>query len=393
MNPEASNPPPPPPKLARASIVLVAILLAAFLIALIPRLRHRAALATETRELAVPTVAVISPAPGKPAAGLPLAAEVKPWIEAPIYARASGYLKRWLVDIGATVREGQLLAEIETPELDQQLERARHDLAQAEAALALAKITADRYTELLKTASVAEQETAEKQADLVLKTAGTAGARSEVRRLEELKAFARVTAPFGGVITARNTDVGNLITAGGGQELFRLAQTDRLRVYVRVPQTEALDIAPGQTAELLIPERPKRVFHAKVIRAAGAITADSRTLLTELEADNVRGEILAGSFGQVRLTAAKGEAPLVLPANTLLFRAEGPQVGVVRPDGKVELRSVKLGHDFGATLEIVSGVSTNDHVILNPSDSLESGATVRAVAVTKPEAARPGKAK
>jgi RND family efflux transporter MFP subunit len=391
MNSEISNP--PPPRIARVAFVLVAILLVAFLIALIPRLRHRAALATETRELAVPTVAVVAPAPGQPMASLLLPAEVKPWIEAPIYARASGYLKRWLVDIGARVKAGQLLAEIETPELDQQLDRARHDLTQAEAALAIAKITADRYAELVKTASVGEQENAEKQADFTLKTAAAGSARSEVRRLEELKAFARVTAPFAGVVTARHVDVGDLITADGGNELFRLSQTDRLRVYVRVPQTMALAITNGLPAELLIPERPGRVFPATVASTAEQIDTDSRTLLTELDVDNARREILAGSFAQVRFPALKAAASLVLPANTLLFRAEGPQVGVVQPDGKVELRSVKLGHDYGTTLEIVSGVSTNDRVILNPSDSLESGARVRVSAVAKADTAKPGTAK
>lgn len=352
---------------------------------LVPRLRQRAELAAETRDLALPIVSLVSPEFGSIAPGLPLPAEVKPWIEAPIYARASGYLKRWLPDLGARVAAGQLLAEIDTPELNQQLERARHELAQVEAALALTKITADRYTELVKTASVSEQETAEKQADVALKTASAAAARAEVRRLEELKSFARVTAPFAGVVTLRNTDVGDLITAGGGQELFRLAQTDKLRVFVRVPQAQALAIAPGQAAELLIPERPDRAFTTQVARTAGAISVDSRTLLTELEVDNARGEILAGSFAQVRLSGATPPTTLTLPGNVLLFRGEGPQVGVVQPDCHVDLRSVKLGRDFGATIEILSGVGTGDRVILNPPDSLASGAMVRVAEAVPPE--------
>jgi len=388
MNSKISNP--PPPRIARVALVLVAILLVAFLIALIPRLRHRAALATETRELAVPTVAVVSPTPGQPMASLLLPAEVKPWIEAPIYARASGYLKRWLVDIGARVEAGQLLAEIETPELDQELDRSRFQLAESEATLALAKTTSARYTDLLKLASVSEQETAEKQADFALKTATVKAAQSNVRRLEELQAFARVTAAFSGIITAREVDVGDLIAAGGNKELFRLAQTDKLRVFVRVPQALALAITTGQTAELLIPERPGRVFTGMVARTAGAISPDSRTLLTELEVDNARGEILAGSFGQVKFAEAKGKSPLTLPGNALLFRAEGPQVGVVQPDGKVELRSVKLGRDFGAIVEILGGVSPTNQVILNPSDSLASGASVRVALTAKPETAKPG---
>ena len=393
MNSEASTASQSSPKLFRAALVLVVLLVVAVIAGLLPRLRHRAALVAETRELAVPTVAVVAPAPGKPMVSLPLPAEIKPWIEAPIYARASGYLKRWLVDLGERVEAGQLLAEIETPELDQELERARHQLAESEAALALAKTTAERYTELLKTASVSEQETAEKQADFALKTATVKAAQANVRRLEELKGFARITAPFAGVVTARNVDVGDLVNASGGKELFRLAQTDKLRVYVRVPQAEALKIAPGQSAELVIPEKPNQVFTCTVARTAGAISADSRTLLTELEVDNSRGEILAGCFGEVKFVGAKAAPPLTLPGNALLFRAEGPQVGVVLPDGKVELHSVKLGRDYGAFVEVLGGVSTNDRVILNPPDSLADGATVRIAAAAKPEAAPTGKGK
>jgi RND family efflux transporter MFP subunit len=386
MNTESANhSTPPPPKLARVLALALVIIVALAAIGYWPRWQHRQTLTAETRELAVPTVAVVSPAPGKAATELPLPAEIKPWIEAPIYARASGYLKRWLVDLGARVKAGQLLTEIETPELDQQLEKARHDLAYAEAELALAKITAARYAGLVQSASVSEQENAEKQADLALKTASVASARAEVRRLEELQSFNRVTAPFAGTITLRNVDVGDLITATGGKELFRLAQTDKLRVYVRVPQAQAAGLAPGQTAELLIPERPDRVFTAQVVRTAGAISADSRTLLTEMEVDNTRGEILAGSFAQVRLTGTPPAKILTVPGNALLFRAEGPQVGVVQPDGKVTLRSVKLGRDFGSTVEILIGVAPTDRVILNPSDSLADGATVRV--------AEPGKTK
>jgi membrane fusion protein (multidrug efflux system) len=383
----------PPSRLPRLAGVIMAVIILAFIAGLLPRWRQRAALAAETRELAIPTVTVVSPTPAKGAGGLLLPAEIEPWVEAPIYARASGYLKRWLVDIGTVVEAGQLLAQIETPELDEELERARHQLSQAEASLDLAKITSERYGELVKSASVSEQETAEKRADFALKTATVKAARAEVRRLENLQSFARVTAPFAGTITARSTDVGQLISASGGKELFRLAQTDKLRVYVRVPQTDALGIAAGQPAELLVPELPDRVFTAKVARTSGAISADSRTLLVELEADNSGGAVLAGSFAQVRFAAAKRPGPpaLALPANTLLFRAEGPQVGVVRPDGTVELRSVKLGRDLGLTLEILAGVSPTNQIILNPSDSLVSGTAVRITANAKAETAQPAK--
>ena len=283
------------------------------------------------------------------------------------------------MDIGAHVKEGQLLAEIDTPELNQQLEQARAELAQTDAALALAKITADRWADLLKTSSVSEQENAEKQADFKLKTATVDGARANVHRLEELVSFARVMAPFAGTITARNTDVGDLIVAGSSKELFRLAQTQTLRVYVRVPQTAAHGISPGQSAEMMIPEIPGHVFPAKVVTTSQAMSTDSRTLLTELEVDNSQGEILPGSYAQVRFLDTKLTTALTLPSNTLLFRAEGLQVGVVGPDKKVDLHNVEIGRDFGQKVEVLSGVGPADQVIINPADSLVSGTTVRIV--------------
>jgi RND family efflux transporter MFP subunit len=364
-------------RLRHAALVTMLLVVVGAVAGLVPRWQRRAVLRAETRELAIQSVSVVLPAPCRAAAGLALPAEVKPLVESPIYARVNGYLRRWLVDIGAQVKEGELLAEIETPELDQELAQARAQLAQAQAALGLARTTAARWAELLKTASVSEQEAAEKQADLELKSASVQGARANVRRLEETQSFQSVKAPFGGTITARKTDVGELIAAGNGKELFRLAQTRTLRVYVCVPQTSAAGVAPGQKAELSIPEIHGRVFPAKVVRTSGAMSPDSRTLLTELEVDNSRGEILAGCFAQVRFTEGGLVLPLTLPANTLLFRSEGPQVGVVAADGKVELRSVTLGRDFGPTIEMLEGVGPNDRVILNPADSLVSGAVVR----------------
>lgn len=364
-------------KLSRVGAIVVVVLMVAVLVGVIPRWRQRTALRAETQELAVPTVTVVSPAPGKVAVGLALPAELKPLIEAPIYARASGYLKRWLTDIGQPVEAGQLMAEIDTPELNQELARSRAELGQAEASLELAKTTANRWADLLKTASVSEQEASEKKADLALKLATVAAAQANVRRLEELQSFQRVTAPFAGIVTARTTDTGELIAAGGTKQLFRLAQIQTLRVFARVPQSIARSVSPGQTAELTLPELPSRTFTAKVVRTSGAMSADSRTLLTELEVDNSKGELLAGGYAQVRFTETKTAAALTLPSNTLLFRAEGPQVGVVRADGKVELVRVGIGRDFGATLEILDGVSATDRVILNPADSLVSGTIVR----------------
>ena len=364
-------------KLRNASIVAALLIIVGAVAGLVPRSLHRTALRAETRELAIQTVSVVSPAPGKTAAGLMLPAEAKALVEAPIYARTSGYLKRYLVDIGSQVKAGDLLAEIDTPELNQELAQARAQFVQADAALALAKTTDSRWAELLKTSSVSEQEAAEKKADLELKSATVEAAHANVRRLEELQSFERVTAPFAGTITVRGTDVGQLVAASSGNELFRLAQTGTLRVFVRVPQSVAHGMAPGQMAELTIPEMPGRVFPAKVVRTSGAMSADSRTLLVELEVDNSRGEILAGTYVQVRLTEAKLDPTVTLPANTLLFRSEGPQVGVVGADGKVELRRVALGRDFGPTIEIVGGVGPTDRVILNPADSLVGGTTVR----------------
>ena len=305
-----------------------------------PAGKNGAICACKPPNLTVPNVIVVSPQPGKSAGALALPAEVRAWIEAPIYARANGFLKRWLADLGPKWKLDNCLAEIDTPELNQELMRSRAELAQAQAALALSRITAERWADLLKTASVSEQEAAEKQSDLALKSATVEAAQANVRRLEELQSFSRVTAPFAGTITARRTDMGELIAAGSAKELFRLAQTEVLRVYVRVPQIAARSISPGQIAEMTLPELPGRVFTARVVRTAGAMDTQSRTLLTELEVDNRQGEILAGSYAQIQFPDAKIASGLTLPSNALLFRAEGPQAGVVRPDGVVELRNL-----------------------------------------------------
>jgi len=364
--------------LRNAGLFAIVLIVAGAAAGIMPRRQQQADLRVEMEELAVPTVAVVAPSPGQTMVGLPLSAEIKPWIDAPIYARASGYLKHRFVDIGSTVTNGQLLAELDAPELEQNLLRARAELAQAEAALVIAKTTAARWAELLRSGNVSEQETAEKEADYKLKAAIVEANKANVRRLSDLLSFTRVTAPFDGVVVARNTDVGDLLVADTiDKELFRIAQIRKLRVFVRVPQSLARGVAPGQNAELTIPELPGRVFTAKVVRTSGAMSTDSRTLLTELEVDNEKAQIFSGSFAQVRLTQAKQEAALTVPANTLLFRAEGPQVGVVLPDNKVELRTVRLGRDFGRVVEILEGLSPADHVVLNPPDALISGATVR----------------
>jgi RND family efflux transporter MFP subunit len=372
----------PPPKLGRWVLLTFVLFAIGLTAGLVPRWLHARTLDDDTKELAIPTVNVVMAAPGVSLSGMLLPAEVRPFIEAPIYARASGYVTNWFYDIGAQVKTGQLLAVIDTPEVDQELEAAKAGLAQAQAAFALAKVTADRWAELLKTSSVSEQENAEKAADLQLKQANVDAAKATVKRFEDLKSFCNVTAPFTGTITARDIDVGDLISSG--KELFRLSDTRTLRVFVRVPQSATPGLGVGAAADIIVPEMPGRKFPAKVVRTAGAIDVNSRTLLVELDVDNAKNEIIAGSYAQVSFHDVNPNPAMVLPSNTLLFRAEGPQVGVVLPDGHVELRKILVGRDLGQNIEVLSGVSTNERVIINPSDSLVTGAQVR-VAETAPD--------
>jgi RND family efflux transporter MFP subunit len=374
-----SNPPSstPPVRLRRVAETVIVLVLIGLLIGFVPRWLHRRQLVTETRADSIPTVDVVSPVAAKPDLGTPLPAEVQAFVQASIHARASGYLKNWFVDIGENVTNGQVLAEIDTPELDQQLAQTKAELDQANAALDLAKTTADRWTGLLKTASVSEQETAEKTADYILKQANVEAASANLRRLEDLKIFDRVTAPFAGTVTMRNTDIGQLIAADSGPELFRLAQTDPLRVYVRVPQPLVHAITPGQKAELIFQELPGRTFVATVTRTAGAVEPSSRTLQVELQVPNPRGEILAGSYAQVRFTEAADQHGLTLSDTALIFHAQGSQVAVVGSDNKVQMRSIKIGRDFGNFVEILSGLDVNDRAVVNPPDSIADGMTVQ----------------
>ena len=372
-------------KLGRIVGALAVIIVVAFLVGLIPRWHQSAAVESETRELAIVTVSVVSPAPNENSAGLSVPAEIKPWIEIPIYSRANGYLKVLKVDIGSQVAAGQVLAELETPELDQEFEQARHQLVQSQAALILAKVMAERSAKLLASNAIPIEENEQRQADFAMKTANVQADSANVQRLGDLKSFAKITAPFTGTITARNTDVGDLIRSSDATELFRLSQIDRMRVYAQVPQSIAQGVAPGQQAELLISQMPGRVLTTKIVRSAGRLSEDSRTLLVEMELDSTQGEILAGSFAQVRFKSGESNALLSLPSSTLLFRAVGPQVAVVQADNKVEIRSIKLGRDFGKTVEILSGAGPTDRVILNPSDALVSGTVVRIVDTAKLE--------
>jgi RND family efflux transporter MFP subunit len=357
------------------SVIVVAL---AAVAGLLPRQQQKAALVKTTRDLAIPSVLVVQPVPGKIDTTMLLPAEVKPLAEASIYARANGYVKQRLVDIGAKVKAGDLLLELDTPELQQEILQAQAQVNQTEAALALAQTTADRFERLVKDDAVSQQEATEKRADLSVKKANVEAAKANLSRLDHLKAFAKVTAPFAGSITMRRTEVGDLVTANTntGSELFRIAQLDKLRVFVRVPQSIVRSVQVGSTADVVFADLPQRTFPAKIIRTAGSLATDSRTLLVELELDNAKGELLAGSYAQVKFTNAEAEAPLTLPANTLVFRADGAQVAIEK-DGKVELRSIKMGRDHGPTFEVLDGVTANDHVIINPPDSLVSGAHVK----------------
>jgi membrane fusion protein, multidrug efflux system len=372
-----STPPGQPVSLKRIARIVVVLVVIGLIIGLVPRWISRHKLLAENHADSAITVDVISPVVFKPDLGTPLPAEVQAFTQASIHARASGYLKNWFVDIGDHVTNNQVLAEIETPEVDQQLAQSRAELDQSLANLALAKISADRWTELLKSSSVSEQETAEKQADYTLKQANVAAAQANVRRLEETKNFSRVVAPFDGTITARNTDIGQLISATGGLELFRLAQTDPLRVYVRVPQSLIYAIAPGQTAKLTFQELPGRTFTATVTRTAGAVDPASRTLQVELQVANPKGEILAGSYAQVRFDEATNAHGLTLSDNALIFRAQGMQVALVDSNNIVSLHSIKLGRDFGNTVEVLDGLEAGDRVINNPPDFIADGMTVQ----------------
>ena len=374
--------------LVRMVLIIGVLIVIGVAVGWLPRWRASAELIKDTQADGVAIVNVVSPVPTTANLGAPLPADVQAFVDAPIYARASGYLKKWYTDIGDRVTNGQALAEIVTPELDEQLDQARAELAQNQAALNLAQITADRWAGLLKTASVSEQEAAEKAADLALKKAMVDAARANLKRLADLKNYDVVTAPFDGVISVRNTDIGQLVTADGGRELFHLAQTDPLRVYVRVPQTLSHAVAPGQTAQLSFQELPGRTFTAQVVRIAGAVDAASRTLLVELQVKNPRGEIFAGSYAQVRFNDTAGPSVLRLADNTLITRAQGVQVAVVGDDHRVQLRHIELGRDYGDFVEVLSGVVTNDRVIINPPDAVTDGMVVQVAAPAETQPAK-----
>lgn len=343
---------------------------------------HRAAakLKESTEAAAVVSVATTKPLAESQLGELILPGNIQANYEAPIYARTSGYLKRWLVDIGTPVKAGQLLAEIESPEVDSQLRQAQADLATAEANQKIADLTAERWRNLRATDSVSKQEADEKISLAASNDAQVQAARANVQRLRELSGFEKIIAPFDGVVTARNTDIGQLISAGGntGPALFRVTDMRRLRLYVSVPQTYAAAMKPGIQAELLFPDRPGKTYAATLDSTSSAIDSATRTLLAQLVIDNTSGELLPGAYAEVhfKLPAGAGGESYKLPANVLLFRGDGMHVGVVGPGNKVVLKSVTVGRDYGAAVEITEGLSPNDDVILSPPDSLTDGLAV-----------------
>ena len=362
--------------------VLALVIVAAIVVSgILPRIHARADLDKETAEMAIPTVSVVQPKRGAPAQEVVLPANVQAYIDAPIYARTNGYLKHWYVDIGAHVKAGQLLADIETPEVDQQLRQSKADLATSEANLNLSRITNDRYADLLKTDSVSKQDADNAAGDYAAKQATVQSAQANVKRLEELQAFEKIYAPFEGVITARNTDIGALIDSGssGGTrtELFHIAQPDKLRVYVSVPEAYSQAAKPGLTADLALAEFPGRLFPGTLVRTAEAIDQSTRTLLVEIRVNNPTGTLLSGAYAEVHLKLPTATAAFILPVNALLFREEGLRVAAVTDGKHAVLKPVTLGHDFGSEVEVVAGLAGNESIIVNPPDSIVSGEEVR----------------
>jgi multidrug efflux system membrane fusion protein len=366
----------------RASILVGAallVLLTAGVVTFLNRKSEADALAKETEVVSVPTVAVIQPKVESGNDELVLPGNLLAYIESPIFARTNGYLLRWNKDIGSKVQKGELLASIDTPEVDQELSQARASREQIKAALALAKISSDRWTNLRKTDSVSQQEADQQTSGYQQAQANLAAADANVRRLEELESFKSVYAPFSGVLTRRNVDPGALINSGAGamgRELFDIARVDPLRVYISVPQAYAPSMKVGTKAVVTLQEFPGQKFIGTVVRTADAIDPATRTLNTEVDVPNRDGKLLPGSFGQVHFATGSVVPRITIPVNAMLFRAQGPQVAVVDKDGIVHLRAINIGRDFGATLEILGGIDVNDQMIINPSDSLEEGQKV-----------------
>jgi RND family efflux transporter MFP subunit len=374
---------------AGLTVLIVLVVAAAIVVAgVLPRMRAKAELRTTTNELAIPSVTVLHPKMGAPETEIVLPGNIQAFADSPIYARTNGYLKKWNADIGTHVKQGELLAEIETPEVDQQLDQARADLNTAQANFNLSKITSDRYNDLAKTESVSKQDVDNATGDFQAKKAMVDSAQSNVNRLLQMQQFEKIYAPFDGVITARNTDVGHLINSGASgpaNELFHIAAVNKLRVFINVPQEDSSAAKPGLTADLTFQEFPGQRFKGNLVRTADSIDPASRTLLTEVDVDNANGKLLPGAYTEVHLKAPTATPSVILPVTALIFRAQGLQAGVVVKDKKdssknvAELRNIVLGRDYGNEVEVVSGLKPDDQVIVNPPDSLVDGEELRIV--------------
>jgi RND family efflux transporter MFP subunit len=359
-------------------VLLVLLVAGGFSVA--RRFSERRTLAQETEKLAVPTVALIQPSEEPAHDELVLPAQLQAYVESTIYSRTNGYLLRWYKDIGSHVKKGELLAEIDTPEVDQELSQAKAARQQILAQLELAKISAERWTNLRKTDSVSQQEADQQTSAYTQAQANLAAADANVRRLEQLESFKHIYAPFSGVITRRNTDVGMLITAGSAaqtKELFDLAQFDPLRVYVSVPQADAIAVRSGMPAYIELNEYPGQKFSGTVVHTADAIDPSTRTMLTEIDVPNHDGRLLPGAYAQLHFAVPIQTTRITVPVNTILFRPAGPQVAVVGTDQKVHLKVIKIGRDFGSKVEVMSGLAPTDQIVVNPGDSLEDGQQVK----------------
>jgi len=389
------GPPPPGSKVTRVVMLLLMVVVVALVViwGISSRRQANAQLSQETHELAIPTVSVIHPKPGAPQQEIVLPGDMEPYTDAPIFARTNGYLKKWYADIGANVKAGELLAEIDSPEVDQQLQQARADLSTAQANLSLAEITATRYKDLLKTDSVAQQDVDNATGNYDARRTTVESAQANVKRLQDLQSFEKVYAPFDGVLTARNTDVGQLIESGssGGtsRELFHIAAVNPLRVYVNVPQLNSPEIRPGLRADLVLTEFPGRRFQGTVVRSSGAIDNTSRTLLTEVDVDNSAHLLKPGGYVEVHLKLPSPVNTFTLPVNATIFKSAGLQVAIVKNGKTISLITVTPGRDFGTEIEIVAGLKGDEWVVLNPSDSLSEGAVVRVAETSAPAERKP----
>ena len=399
MQPEAkkqiSTQEPPSPPVTRkqgrprrgwlTAVVFVAVFAGLLVSGILQRVHTSAALRTETDDMAVPTISVVSPQRAAPSEEIVLPGNVQPYVTAPIYSRTNGYLQAWHFDIGAHVKKGQLLAVIATPEVDQQLGQSRSNLSTAEANLRLAEITKNRYEGLLKSKAVSQQDVDNAVGTYNANKSIVEADQANVKQLEALQSFEKIYAPFDGIITARNTDVGALVDSGssGGvkTDLFHLSQVDRLRVYVNVPEEYSQATTSGLTAELNLSEFPGKTFTGKLVRTSEAINFETRTLLAEVDVTNPTGKLLSGSYAEVHFKVPGTTTTYILPVDTLLFRKEGLRVALVK-DNKAQLLPVTPGRDFGDSIEIISGLQGGESVIVSPPDSLVNGEKVQIAPTT-----------